>query len=725
MSMKKIKTIAVFSLFALLLVVSCSLPQNSSEAEQGTLRLTIAGTGERVRTLFPSTDGISYDVTFTSGGTTINKTMTTGTDSFSLEEGTWDITVTAKKETTALARGGQNGVTVSASSPGPEVTITLQPITDGGAAQGTFQWSVDYPDGVTVASLYISKADGSPVSDYDPFDITGVTATEGVRSGNVNLDPGTYLLRVRLTNGATNFSAGKAEAFHIYSGQSTSAVYAFLPGEFSDTKTLGGSAEVTHSAGVDVTTVSIDIYGTSGAVDFLDTVTLTPSQTGNEWTYTTMVPDSYATVYVVEKIIANGEVLSIPEQTVTVAASGADLTGVTVYGISVEKTGTGTVTVNGEEVESTAALSGDTITLEATPGSDWVLGSLKVGTDDYTAPFAISGDISVSVVFKFPITGISIKRAGTTVSGSSITIEVNQEYTLTAVLAPTGVTGTVTWESSDAAVTVTPATGESGTVKGITEDSSATITARAINDDTQTEVTATVTVGVTTEPWVDPNLIWQWSYAVNGGPTGSISGSTGKLTGTGQYTQVSIRSKGGSGYSVTNEASLGGIQIDTTGSAWGALLIGTNDNTNSNATSSPDGEFDFRTNNTNGIKVTLGCEILTDATGSGRSLSVYLNNSNASSASNTPLSAGNNEARIVFFQTPTKTGTIDNPASNGYWDLAAKTLTSKTFKPDDLNPAYISTLEKAFISIAGLATSGTNTGGKFLITSIKIEYAAE
>jgi hypothetical protein len=644
--------------------------------------------------------------------------MTGGSGTFLLEAGEWDIEVAAKKDAAVLARGIKTGVTVSASGPGAEVTITLSPVSGDGAAQGTLRWALSYPEEVTTASLYISKAGGDPVSGYNPFDITAVTPENGERAGTAALDPGTYLLRVRLTNGATGMSAGKADGFHVYPGQTTRASYAFLPGEFSNTRALGGSVPITHSTEVTISAVSINIYGDAGGTNLLETETLTPPEAGNDWAYSSVVPDSYSTVYVAEKITANGKELSIPPQAVTVAASGADLALATVYGIRVEKSGAGTVTVNGEEAGSTAALAGETISLAASPGAGHVIGALTVNGTGYTAPFAIAGDISVSAVFQFPITGVVIQRGGEAVS-SPLSVGVGGEIALTAVLAPAGVTGTVTWESGDSLkVTVDPAAGLTTTIRGIAQGESV-ITVSAVNADTQTAVTANVTVTVGGAG--DPNLIWEWSYAANGGPSGTFTSgsSSAALTGTGAYTTVPVRIVGSSA-KVTNEADLGGIQIDASGASGttGILAIGTSSNTASTASACPEGVFDFRTGNTGGIKITVGCQILTDAVGT-RSLSVFLNNS-TSTATNTPLRSSGNEARVIYFATPAAGGTINTPDANGVWD--GENLTSRVFKPGDFNPTNIATLEKAFLGICALGASGSNTGAKVLITSIRIEY---
>lgn len=693
----KIKTIAVFPLIAFLLAalltaVSCVLPENTPGAGQGILRLTIAGTGEQARTLFPAADGISYDLTFTSGETVINKTMTTGSGSFLLEEGSWDIEVIAKKEAAALAWGIRNSVTVSAAGPGPEITITLQPLSGGGAAQGSLEWSVSYPDGVTAASLYITKADGDAVTSYDPFDITTVTAQDGARAGTAPLDPGAYLLRLRLTNGTTGMSAGKAEAFHIYAGQTTSAAYEFLPGEFTNTRAIGGSAVITHSGAVTVSAVSIALYAEAGATTLLDTVNLTAPQEGeNAWTYSTMIPNSYTTVYAVEKISANGKELTVPAQAVTAAASGADLAAVTVYGIAVEKTGAGTVTVNGVEVTNTAALSGDTITLSATPGTNYVLGSLKVGGTDYNAPFDIDGDISVSAVFKFPITGVTIQPAG------PITIGVDGTVPLTAVLDPAGVTGTVTWASGDISkATVSPESGLTTTVTGVAIGD-AVITVSATNADTQTPVTATVTVSVSTEDPGDPNLIWQWSYAADGWTDIPTSAANTKVN------EVSVRALG---IAMNKDETNGGFILNGSNtSLTPRISIGSASNTATKTTVyDQDAEFDFLTDGRN-IKITVGYKKAGTYSGT-RTLSVYVNN-NTTGAGNTVLGndsgAGQGNVGRVIYKT---------------WnDLEDEGTVDGILNLDNVATGKDS-LANAFVGIVLQSQTAD-----LAITSIRIEYA--
>jgi len=81
-------------------------------------------------------------------------------------------------------------------------------------------------------------------------------------------------------------------------------------------------------------------------------------------------------------------------------------------------------------------------------------------------------------------------------NGSTISVEEEEELVLTAVLEPSGITGTVIWSSeADAIATVTPASGLSVTVKGISKGSSL-ITVIARNDDNTTSVIRTFTVEV-------------------------------------------------------------------------------------------------------------------------------------------------------------------------------------------------------------------------------------
>ena len=72
-----------------------------------------------------------------------------------------------------------------------------------------------------------------------------------------------------------------------------------------------------------------------------------------------------------------------------------------------------------------------------------------------------------------PVTGLVIMNGSTPIAnGGTIPIEEGAQLALTAVLEPSGITGTVSWSSDDSAIaTVTPASGLAVTINGITQNS--------------------------------------------------------------------------------------------------------------------------------------------------------------------------------------------------------------------------------------------------------------
>jgi hypothetical protein len=360
------------------------------------------------------------------------------------------------------------------------------------------------------------------------------------------------------------------------------------------------------------------------------------------------------------------------------------------------------------------------VTVDSATGT---ITALTAGTANITAravnPVTPSGvSSSVAVTVKNPVTGIVISASGTTV-GETLEIAQGATITLNAALLPNDITGTITWNIGTGGgdiITITPTTGSECTITGVI-GGTANLVVSAQNSDNSTAVLKTIAVTVTE---VSSNIIWEWIYERDGGPDGTFttSGTDAILTGVGRYTTVPVKLKQGA---ITDDNTLEGVVIDASGGSGttGILIIGSNDGTDSTASTCAEGIFDFLTDNTNGIKVTLGCEILVDGTASGgRSVVVYVNNS-TSGGSTYPLSTSN-AGRIVYFQHPLASNTLSS-ATNGYWNMTDETLTSKTFKAADFT-SNADTLENAFLGIVVLGNSGSNNGAKLLITAIRIEY---
>jgi hypothetical protein len=200
----------------------------------GNVLITInGGAGGSARTLAPDTDSITqYEITFSGNGGASHgpETIMVGTTTtVSLTAGNWTITAQAKAGNTVEAQGSWTG-TVS----GNGTTKVSIPLTPSSGADGTFKYTISFPDlgaggssGKSLA-LYAAAAGGTetPVAGTPVTDFTSGTP------GTISLSPGFYRLNLTLTN-STGQTAGKTEALHIYAGLSTSAVWEFTDESFT------------------------------------------------------------------------------------------------------------------------------------------------------------------------------------------------------------------------------------------------------------------------------------------------------------------------------------------------------------------------------------------------------------------------------------------------------------------------------------------------------------
>jgi hypothetical protein len=137
--------------------------------------------------------------------------------------GDWTVGVTAWKGE-ARAAVGSAAVTVK---PGEtaEATVVLLPYAGEGAARGTLSYAVDFPPWFEGGTLALADPEG--VAAVETVDLL----EEGRDAGTLDLDPGSYLLRIRMTAGG--LAAGRTEALHIYPGMTTLADYAFTEADLA------------------------------------------------------------------------------------------------------------------------------------------------------------------------------------------------------------------------------------------------------------------------------------------------------------------------------------------------------------------------------------------------------------------------------------------------------------------------------------------------------------
>jgi hypothetical protein len=185
----------------------------------GRVAVSIGGGAAKgsARTIAPDTSEFTkYTLTFSGPeGDTANPVDTDdGSATVALPAGLWTISVTGytgAEGSYVEAAQGSASVNIVAGYTGT-VNILLGPKTGG--AQGTFGFSLSIPYGLESSELIITTATGDPVET-----ITLSYSFAGIE-GSTSLDPGEYLVRIRLQKGTGDAAsyAGLTEALHIYPG---------------------------------------------------------------------------------------------------------------------------------------------------------------------------------------------------------------------------------------------------------------------------------------------------------------------------------------------------------------------------------------------------------------------------------------------------------------------------------------------------------------------------
>jgi hypothetical protein len=233
-------------------------------------------------------------------------------------------------------------------------------------ANGTFAYTVNYPAGVNRGSLIVTDMAGTPVS-LMPISLdSSLIPAGGSLNGNVSLAPGYYLASLTLEKTATGYRAADLDVLHIYTGQTTVAVYTFSPGDFEAAVPLGLGINVRRPPGTGISSVVLKLWeDNSGA---LTTTALNPSQfvliaespdpgAGNLWRYSLsgLIPYKYLSLWVEPVVIANGTSISLPAERVfwsldsdglNPGNEGVNLIPANIYGIATPSVSGGTLTAN-------------------------------------------------------------------------------------------------------------------------------------------------------------------------------------------------------------------------------------------------------------------------------------------------------------------------------------------------------------------------------------------
>jgi hypothetical protein len=180
----------------------------------GNITLDLGEAGRAARTVFPGRTGLVYTYAFTkSGGQSQTLTPTNGV--FTLEYGSWSVTVTAYAGTVAEANraaGGTKDFTVSAAS--QTVAVELTGVTTTGT--GTFKYRIQYPQGAAVTAFTLKEL---PYFTEVSLGTPSTTTSGGVTTmtGTVNNVPaGFYFVTAQFEKDQK--PAGRNEVVHIYNG---------------------------------------------------------------------------------------------------------------------------------------------------------------------------------------------------------------------------------------------------------------------------------------------------------------------------------------------------------------------------------------------------------------------------------------------------------------------------------------------------------------------------
>ncbi|MCL2138834.1 MAG: hypothetical protein FWH41_04810, partial [Treponema sp.] len=230
-----------------------SPPKANKNLSNG-LQISVSGGDTGKRTLFPDAKFVEYELTFdyqdasetyapvTLPGTAPS-TLVTG-----LADGDWTITAVGKVEIDGVqyaAAEGSETITVSSSS-FQSLAIDISPNQTG--PDGVFTYSVNFPDNVDLADLFLEEYSGGWSNHYDLL-----TASQD----SILVPPGYYIMSIYMET--ENDWKGRSEVVHIYSNMETRAVYEITEDDFTKFITLSGTVAYSGNAN-DLDAMTIDLY---------------------------------------------------------------------------------------------------------------------------------------------------------------------------------------------------------------------------------------------------------------------------------------------------------------------------------------------------------------------------------------------------------------------------------------------------------------------------------
>jgi len=266
------------SLFILLGLTGChNFLELESSSSNSRIKITISGEGVGAagsRTLFPSAPLFTkYELLFenTNGSNTyapvvlnVNKSEVLIED---LATGEWEITAVGYITINGNFTRAADGTTIIEVKPWENGKTTFQSVNipisaKMGTGNGTFSYSVDFPNAIHTAELYIYNIGGSPwdVLDENVTTPLGTNAPLNMlnnKSGRFTLGAGYYMMTMTFDNGYKAISW--TEVIHIYANMDTRFDKIFDESYISGAISLSGNVSVFIN-GVKADWASIFIY---------------------------------------------------------------------------------------------------------------------------------------------------------------------------------------------------------------------------------------------------------------------------------------------------------------------------------------------------------------------------------------------------------------------------------------------------------------------------------
>jgi hypothetical protein len=217
---------------ALCLLAACALeppPEAPAAAAGKTGRVLISITG--ARTLLPIYESLVYDYEFTaSGKEPVSGSFEEGTaGSADLEAGTWDLTVTGKRDGTEVLTGSLSGIEINfEETRSVNVAMTRVPQTGNGA----LSYTVSFPGTVSTGYLRVFNLSGTLAQQVNLFNGAVSDNGDGTKTANGSLALAEAYYRVGFHLSTPNAVLNRTVLVHVYTALTTPVSYAFTDADF-------------------------------------------------------------------------------------------------------------------------------------------------------------------------------------------------------------------------------------------------------------------------------------------------------------------------------------------------------------------------------------------------------------------------------------------------------------------------------------------------------------